>query len=705
MRGMLFGLFGAVVFLTSIQPCTAAPAATLKARPNIIVIMSDDMGYSDIGCYGGEIPTPRLDALATGGLRFTQFYNMARCCPTRAALLTGLYPHQAGVGHMMNDQGYDGYRGQLNKQCVTLAEVLKPAGYRTYMTGKWHVTSATSADADKSQWPMQRGFEKYYGTIVGAGNFFDPHGLVRQNDMLKAADDKAYQPKEYYYTDAISDNSVEFLKQHKTESPDKPFLMYVAYTAAHWPMHAPEDEIARFKGKYDGGYTPQRAARFAKMKQLGLIPKELELSPPAEDWSRVEHKAWEARCMEVYAAMISRMDTGIGRIVTQLKDAGQLDNTLILFLQDNGGCAEGIGRIDGKVDRNYKGKVGPSNMPGPADTFIAYGRGWANVSNTPFREYKHWTHEGGIATPLIAHWPKGIDPERHGKLERQPAHLIDLMATCVDLSGATYPQEHAGQPIKPQRGVSLQPAFAGKDLGRAEPIFWEHEGNRAVRDGRWKLVAKEHQPWELYDIDADRSELHDVAAKEPERVKKMAAQWDSYAEKSDVLPLGAWNNKKEAKANQKTEFQLKSGDHLDKADAPQVGKRPFVIEATIEADAVTNGVIVAQGGTAHGYSLYVKQGHLYFTIRTPEKAYVNSTEVKFDSKKTRTVTAVLDAEENMSVNLDRQTAIKASQAKFLQVTPTDGLDVGEDRGGAVANYMGNSKFTGTIEKVKITLGK
>lgn len=666
--------------------------------------MSDDMGYSDIGCYGGEIPTPQLDALAGDGLRFTQFYNNARCCPTRATLLTGLYPHQAGIGHMMNDQGYDGYRGNLNKQCVTIAEVMQPAGYRTYMAGKWHVTSATAANGDKSNWPLQRGFEKYYGTITGAGNYFDPNGLVRQNEMLKAAEDKAYQPAAYYYTDAISDNSIEFLKQHQTESPDKPFLMYVAYTAAHWPMHAPEEEIAKFRGKYDGGYTPQRAARLEKMKQLGLVPSDLGLSPQAEDWSKVEHRAWEARCMEVYAAMISRMDTGIGRIVAQLKDAGQLDNTLILFLQDNGGCAEGIGRAEGSKSR-YGGKTGPSVMPGPGETFIAYGRGWANVSNTPFREYKHWTHEGGISTPLVAHWPRGIGAERRGKLERQPAHLIDLMATCVDLGTATYPKEHAGQPIKAMRGVSLQPAFAGRDIERKEPIFWEHEGNRAVRDGRWKLVAKEHKPWELYDIDADRSELNNLAAKEPERVKTMAAQWDEYAEKSDVLPLGAWNNKKEAKANQKTEFKLKPGDHLDKADAPQVGKRPFIIEATIEADAKTDGVIVAQGGTTHGYSLYVKQGVVHFVVRSEGKAIEIKSDIDWHEKKKRQIEAGLNGDEQIELRIEGEIIAKPTKANFIKATPADGLDIGEDRGAAVGDYKSPFKFTGTIEKVDLSIGK
>ena len=390
------------------------------------------------------------------------------------------------------------------------------------------------------------------------------------------------KPKSYYYTDAISDNSVEFLKQHQTESPDKPFFMYVAYTAAHWPMHAPDDEIAKFKGKYDGGYDPQRAGAVGKDETARARAEEdLDLSPQAEDWGKVEHKAWEARCMEVYAAMISRMDTGIGRIVAQLKESGQLDNTLILFLQDNGGCAEAIGRQMARRQVELRRQNGPEQS-------CRARRDVYRVRPRLGQCQQHAVSRVQTLDPRRRHLDAadritgraGIGDERHGKLERQPAHLIDLMATCVDLSQATYPKEHAGQPIKAMRGVSLQPAFAGQELGRQEPIFWEHEGNRAVRDGKWKLVAKENKPWELYDIDADRAEMNDLAAKEPERVKKMAAQWDTYAEKSDVLPLGAWNHKRGSTpndgkkanknsgqpANAKKQFTLQPDDHLDLAD-------------------------------------------------------------------------------------------------------------------------------------------
>jgi len=550
----------------------ATPAASWAAgrfgrkkplRPNIIIIMSDDMGYSDIGCYGSEISTPTLDALAAGGLRFTRFYNTARCCPTRASLLTGLYPHQAGVGHMMADRGQDGYRGDLNRNCVTIAEVLKAAGYSTYACGKWHVTKNTRAEGpqDKYNWPLQRGFERFYGTIHGAGSFCDPSTLVRDNTLITPPSDREYQPEEpYYYTDAISDNAARFIRRHDRSNP---FFMYVAYTAAHWPMHARPRDIAKYKGKYDAGYGPVRKARFEKMKELGVIKPEAELSPPPASWGDIKDKKWEAACMEVYAAMIDSIDQGIGRIAGALKDKGIFDNTLVFFLQDNGGCAESGGRGTKPHPRaskptlpplppdaqHYFGSVPQQTrdgwpvrrghvMPGPADTYIGYGKNWANVSNTPFREYKHWVHEGGISTPLIAHWPAAIRAKN--ELSHQHGHLIDLMATCVDVSGATYPSRYKGQKIKPMEGKSLAPVFENKPIKR-EALYWEHEGNRAVRAGKWKLVAKgragqDDVVWELYDIEADRSELHDLAAEEPKRLKEMVGLWQAYAERANVLP-------------------------------------------------------------------------------------------------------------------------------------------------------------------------
>lgn len=539
----------------SANPINAA-ADSPTDGPNIVIILTDDMGYSDLGCYGSEIATPNLDALAANGVRFTQFYNTGRCCPTRASLLTGLYPHQAGVGHMMEPRPHPGYQGDLNQNCVTIADVLREAGYGTYMCGKWHLTPAPKRGEkpDKHNWPLQRGFDHFYGTIMGGGSYFDPATLTRDNKLIVPDDFD-----DYYYTDAIADNAVKFIEER---DPSRPFFLYVAFTAAHWPLHAKPEDIAKYQGKYDAGWDELRQRRFERMQKLGLLDSSAELSPNVQDWETIEDKEWYADRMEVYAAMIDCMDQGVGRIIGALRDQKQLDNTLVLYLQDNGGCQEELQALkepktevdlfpnakplgprmkqfrltpvytrDGKPIR-----LGRGVTPGPADTYGTYGIEWANASNTPFREYKHFVHEGGISTPLIAHWPNGI--ERRGEFERQPGHLIDLMATCVDVAGAEYPEKRGEQLIQPREGVSLCPAFAGKPLARTAPIFWEHESNRAIRDGDWKLVSKGKKgEWELYNISTGRSELHDLAEKHPEKVAELAAAWQGWAERANVLPL------------------------------------------------------------------------------------------------------------------------------------------------------------------------
>ncbi|MHC4330573.1 MAG: arylsulfatase [Planctomycetota bacterium] len=537
--------------------CTGSPQ--LRARnsrqPNIILIMADDMGYSDIGCYGGEIHTPNLDGLAAKGLRFTQFYNTARCCPTRAALMTGLYQHQAGVGHMMSDKGYDAYRGDLNNRCVTIAEVLKPAGYSTYMSGKWHVTKSVKPDGPKHNWPRQRGFDRFFGTIHGAGSFFDPNSLTRDNTQIVPDDD-------FYYTNAISDNAVKFIAEHKSRSADAPFFMYVPYTAPHWPMHALPKDIVKYKGRYDGGWDALRAERHRRMIKMGIVKKEWKITPrdrAATAWAEAKDKGWFARRMEVYAAMVDCLDQGVGRIVAELKRTGNFENTLIFFLADNGGCAEeygsrskikpdpskpvvlkpmGAGELQTRMQPTHTRdgrpvRTGYGVMPGPADTYIAYGKPWANASNTPFRLYKHWVHEGGISTPLIAHWPVQIKSQ--GQLRHQPGHLIDIMATCVDVAGAEYPAEHKDNRITPMEGKSLAPAFGNKPIER-EAIYWEHEGNRAVRRGKWKIVSRHPGGWELYDIEADRTELNNLAQKHPEKLAELKAMYESWAKRCGVRP-------------------------------------------------------------------------------------------------------------------------------------------------------------------------
>jgi arylsulfatase len=501
-----------------------AGAASAAQRPNLAVILVDDMGFSDISCYGSEIPTPNLDKLASQGLRFTQFYNTGRCCPTRAALLGGLYSHQAGVGHMVSDRKQPGYRGDLNESCVTIAEVLRGAGYRTLMAGKWHVTKFVQAtnETEKTNWPRQRGFDHYFGIIQGSANYFRPKPLTRENEIIEAPADG------FYTTDAFVDNAIKFLD---AGDASKPFFLYLAFNAPHYPLMAPADEIAKFRGKYKIGWDKLREQRRARQIELGIVDKAWALSPRPP-----EVKAWDTltpdeqdrfdHIMAIYAAVVAHIDTAVGRLVEALRQRGALDNTLIFFLSDNGGNAESgpNGRYEGQ-------------SPGSADSTIYCGQSWATLENTPFRRYKHYNHEGGIATPLLAHWPARITGG--GQLRTQPGHLIDIMPTCVELAGATYPKEFKGKPILQMEGRSLVPAFDNQPIQR-DALFWEHEGNAAVRVGDWKLVRLgRNGPWELYDLKADRTELHDLALAQPERAKELAAKWDAWAERAQVKPYPA----------------------------------------------------------------------------------------------------------------------------------------------------------------------
>jgi len=526
----------------------AAGAAALSAaaapRPNIVLIMADDLGFSDIGPYGSEIATPALDSLARNGLRFTQFYNTARCCPTRASLLTGLYPHQAGIGHMMNDYNRPGYRGDLNRTSVTLGEVMRLNGYRTAMCGKWHVTPQT---AGNHNWPLQRGFEKYFGTIAGAGSFWDPNTLTRDNTPIPL------YKKDFYYTDELGTNAAKYIDE--LTGKGDPLFLYVAFTAPHWPMHAPESTVSKYKDRYRAGWDALRAERHARQKKSGIVKSKWELSPRAPEvpkWDDIPEKEWQVRRMAVYAAMIDHLDQNIAKIVAKLKEKNQLDNTLILFLADNGGCAEGMaGRTEADANPNTSIRpiktpdgrpvqVGndPKVMPGGPDTYQSYGPEWAHASNTPFRLYKHYVHEGGISSPLIVHWPRTI--AARNSITDQPGHLIDIMATCIDVAGGRYPAEYKGEKITPLEGKSLLPIFEGKKRPGHEAIYWEHEGNQAIRMANWKLVKRHGGEWELYDIDNDRTELNNLAAKDPARVQTMSAKWDAWASRANVLPWQSW---------------------------------------------------------------------------------------------------------------------------------------------------------------------
>lgn len=522
-----------IVGLLLVLPCHADQSTP----PDIVIILVDDMGYSDVGCYGGEVQTPALDKLAAKGVRFTQFYNTGRCCPTRASLLTGLYPHQAGVGHMIGDKGKPGYLGRLNDQSVTIAEVLKTAGYHTVCAGKWHVSPFsynTGQGTHRDTWPLQRGFDRFVGSLAGGGNFYHPKGWMVDNDYVTPHDD-------FYYTDEVTDATVKFID----EAPkDKPLFSYVAYTAPHWPLHALEEDIKKYDGVYDKGWDAIREARYQRMIEMGIIDESLELSERdsrVKPWDKEPQQDWRVRQMQTYAAQIDRVDQGIAQIVAALQKRGTLDNTLIAFLSDNGGCEEdvrmpGVKRFAQKdFDTSQWGNK-PGVTPGGQDTFQSYAIPWANASNTPFRWYKSENHEGGIATPLVLHYPAGTKKAMQGKLVHDPGHVIDLMATCVDLAGASYPGQFQDIDIQPMEGISLSGALKGKTLKRDAPLFFEHEGNAAIRDGQWKLVRIRNKPWELYDLQADRSETNNLAQEHPERVKDLAAKWDAWAERAKVFP-------------------------------------------------------------------------------------------------------------------------------------------------------------------------
>lgn len=519
-------------------------------RPNIVVILADDMGYSDIGAYGSEINTPALDTLAHEGVRFTQMYNAARCCPTRASLLTGVYPHQAGVGHMIQDHGVGtAYQGYLSRNTVTIGEVLRDAGYKTAYAGKWHASPGIPVVGQpvappgtlRNPWPLSRGFERFYGTLAGACNYFNPHALFEQHNRVEAVGE------DYYYTDAIGDHAGRMIDEAAADR--RPLFLHVCFTAPHWPLHAKPDDIEAYRGQYRKGWDYVRTGRHEELRSRGLVDRRWEISPRDPDSREFgadprPRQEWEATRMSVYAAQIHAMDRAIGRIIAALERNGMDENTVVMFLSDNGGCAEFLNE-DGSENEwpgHYARTARPGEVcrvgnlegvePGGATTFMSYDLPWANVSNTPFRRYKHWVHEGGIATPFIVRWP---GKSRAGNIDHNAWHVMDIMATCLELAGASYPSRRGDHDIVPLEGESFADAIVSESGGRDRPLFWEHEGNCAVRHGRWKLVKEHGSDWELYDMVADRTELHDLSRRNPEVRTRLADMYRGWAERCGVL--------------------------------------------------------------------------------------------------------------------------------------------------------------------------
>ena len=542
---------------------TAAVQAKEDRRPNIIVILADDLGYSDMGCYGGEISTPNLDRLANDGLRFSRFYNASRSCPTRASLLTGLYQHQAGIGRMTFDSHLPGYRGTLSRNAVTIAEVLKESGYKTSMIGKWHVAETPLREnqrewlnhqvfydtySDLCHYPVNRGFDSHYGTIYGVVDYFDPFSLVEGESPVKDV------PEGYYITQALSDRAEREIREYADDK--EPFFMYLAYTAPHWPLHALPEDIAKYEETYKVGWENIRNARYERQLELGIFGDQEDFLSERQfkdKWEDNPDAEWDARAMAVHAAMVDRMDQGIGQVIKALEETGQLDNTLILFMSDNG-CSNELcqNMLPGENDRpdmtrDGKTIIYPKNkevMPGPETTYAAIGAKWSNVANTPFRFWKAKSYEGGICTPMIAHWPKGIKKANRG-VTPEVGHVMDIMATCIDLAGADYPEYYKGNKIIPMEGLSLLPIFKSGHRKGHDYIGFEHfnEGALISADG-WKIVRPGRKAqWELYNLNVDRSEKNNLAHQYPERLEKMKEAYFDWTKRCMVEPYPGQSRK------------------------------------------------------------------------------------------------------------------------------------------------------------------
>ena len=488
----------------------ASLAGQASERPNILIFLTDDMGFSDLGCFGGEIDTPNLDKLAYNGLRFTEFYNTARCWPTRATLMSGIYSN--GLG----------------KDQATIAQLLKPAGYQTGLVGKWHLGMNPNKDG-----PIQRGFDDFYGTMTGAGSFFDPYTLTRNTEPIEV------DTEDYYYTDRKGTEAVRQIEQFAKSG--KPFFQYVAFTAAHWPIQAPEATIQKYLCRYKDGWEKLRADRYARMLDMGIIDKERWPLPPPEprvqDWESIDHKEWRIRNQAIYAAMVDHMDQAVGKIVDALERTGQLDNTFIIYFHDNGACPEHLSGNGWNTANNVLAKAKAAGktiavgdkydvpMGGPM-TYGSVGHNWANAQNTPLRRYKSNVHAGGSCTPAIVHWPAGLKT-KPGEITNQRGHVVDMMATCLELAGAKYPKELQGQALRPHESLSLVPILKGCQTDRNHTYIFNHSNTHAVVKGDFKIVRERKGPWALYNLAKNRTETNNLAEEKPDLVKELAAIWDA----------------------------------------------------------------------------------------------------------------------------------------------------------------------------------
>ncbi|KAA5545597.1 sulfatase-like hydrolase/transferase [Roseiconus nitratireducens] len=691
----------AIALLVSIVAFQVGTVHAASDRPNIILILADDLGYSDLGCYGGEIDTPNIDALAADGVRFTQLYNSARCCPSRASLMTGLYPTQAGIGDFTTNkpspQRGPGYLGRLNDRCATLAEVLKPAGYRCFYVGKWHMHPDTG--------PIKRGFGEFYGYTRGhSHDQYDADYYIRlPEDHKKEIDPPADQ---FYATDVFNDYAIEFINQGQQSG--KPWFLFLGHSSPHFPVQAPASRADKYDEVYQRGWDVLREERFERMTNLGLVDGDhWHLSPRslvpvdrddiANGFSGQQNPAWDsldqarqldlARRMAVFAAMVEGVDSGVGRIVDHLKQTDDLDNTLILFLSDNGACYEwGPFGFD---DTSRKGttvlRTGDElRATGGRGTHQSYGSAWSNLGNTPFRLYKHFTHEGGISTPFIAHWPQGIG--KPDKWVRDPAHVMDVMPTLIEVAGAEYPAKREGNEVTPLEGTSLLPAMRGEGLAD-RTIGFDHQAAHAIRQGEWKAVYAKRMPheltWELYNLAEDRCELTDLAKQHPDRLQQMIASWETWARRVGVI----WGSAKPGSTGRQTVDATGT-----QATQPAIANRPLTIEVRVEGD-LSDGVAVAQGGNQHGFALHFVDGKPTFDVRVRGDVKRLSWDRKVSGSVKLKATLTAD---RMTLQVNDEDPIVGPSKGLIPVQPVDDLSIGFDDRTAAGDYEAPNRFTGKV---------
>jgi arylsulfatase A-like enzyme len=703
---------------------SAFPA--MGKKPNVIVVLVDDMGYSDLGSFGGEVKTPHLDRLAAHGLRFTQNYNSARCCPSRASLLTGLYSHQAGIanftGRDTTDRLGPAYLGKLNKQCMTLAEVLNTAGYGTYGVGKWHVGHEAP--------PTDRGFDEYYGYIRGHSTSQWKVGNYMRLPAGRTPEIK-FNADSFYATDAFNDYAVEFLKQ--AQQKDSPFFLYLAHSSPHFPLHAPAKTRDRYLDTYRKGWDVLRKERFDRQRSSGLVTDSWKFTglsevpvdgdaianhyagKPNPDWKDLPENRREdlAYRMATFAAMIDHVDQGIGKIIRQLEQGGDLENTLILFTSDNGACYEwgpfGFDRSSRKGFTQLHEGDDLRGVGGP-ETYHSVGSAWSCLSNTPLRMYKHFNHEGGNCSPLLAHWPKGIS--KPNRWVRSPIHLIDVMPTLLEVGGTSYPKKFNEEELIPVEGKSLTPFFKGAESAQDRVLCFDHFDSSAIRKGDWKLVRGNNRykkrTWELYNLAEDRCETNNLIEARADKAKELEAEWLAWAKRVKVNPYYLHAQANPAKVMSKLKkntqgfYLLGHGEQVAREHAPNFTQKSIEIRLSVTRGNEKGGVLISHGGSRSGYSLYLEDGKPVFSCRLGGTLHTFRA-TKALPKERSSLSATIESDGKVSLRSQDEVLASGKLPTLFNTHPQDPLEVGNDSQSTVANYSSSPLFKGKVNEAKLKL--